>query len=165
MTFELLFVIIYLDMNKYRKISKAEILTIIAFVLIGAGLILYAVFYYYRAENYLKNYVQTEGVIVDIRVDYGTDESMWYIYVEYEVDNVVYVNTMGNTVNFLNEMEIGRTVPIRYMRDNPNRIIYDKELFTPFWVLLSLGIISFCGSIFGLSQILIKLRKKNIAKA
>ena len=126
-----------MNKNNAKSNKKAETIGLIIFLLIGIGLLLGATASFAHSNNFLKNGVQTEAVILDINTGHGSENSTDAIFIEYEANGEKRTKTIFMS---LGDIKIGDSIPIRYLKDDPDSIIYDNNLFSAFYILLFTGI-------------------------
>ena len=90
---------------------------------------------------FMNNGKTAQAVIQSIHIE-GFDEYTTYtIWVEYTVDGVAYSNELQGA--FSSDMEVGQSVPIRYLSENPNKIYHDGEnKFLMSWIWGAFGLAS-----------------------
>lgn len=140
-------------MTKSSGDRKEEIIALIIFFIIGVACLIYSVYLYIFANNFMKNGEKTDAVIVDIIIDEYSEDSDWIIYVEYEVNGEKHIRSFNGN-NWADEMEIGKTISIRYLKNDIYKIIYAKNEYTSFWLMFAVGAVATIFPVSRLSYIL-----------
>jgi hypothetical protein len=167
----------YKDAKKYKEQLREErkknppskqnfiiqIVLFSLFLLMGIGVIWLSIVNYEMADNFEKNGVPTTAVVIEIKEDYSNSDSVnLIIYVEYEVNGETLIKPLSyNTTNYgYDDFIVGKTIPIRYLKDNPGRACYDKDLFAQFRVWFIVGAVIVTIGWSGLFYMLVIYRKK-----
>lgn len=112
------------------KTNQISIKASIGLMFVGLLFIAIGLFMYKTAKNFSDNAVPTEATIVSISVIKKDDGNDHRVDVEYYVDNMKYTNKLNY---YDSSMRVGQIVTIKYLPDNPKKIIYcdsgDKIVF------------------------------------
>lgn len=128
--------------------GKTKIFSICSkiFLVVGIMFLIVSVFLYIKTNNFINNGEETTGTIVSLTKEGKKGNEVYNVTVEYIIDNIKY----NNELNYYDSrMYEGQTISIRFLSNNPNKIMYGDNEFNLFWIIFGCGIgVSLLGSIF-----------------
>ncbi len=124
--------------NHYRRFLLTVILTVIAAILLVAGILI--------TKNANKGYIETTATIVDITSEQGIDpeDTVYHAYVDYTVDGTEYHHIALNTYD--GTYKVGKQVTVMYNPQNPAEIVGKNPSWLPIVLFVAAGVL-FVGAI------------------
>jgi hypothetical protein len=115
---------------------KKPLFISIFFVLFGICFIIGSIYNYQHTTYLINNGEITEATITSIINDRSGEDVQTKVFVEYVINGIRYTNELGT---YISGMKEGQIVPIRYLPENPNIILYSKYEYVLFWIFLCIG--------------------------
>lgn len=138
-----------------KRIKTIKACTFICLIM-GISFLIACIFIFINVHNFVKNGEETTATIISITISGSGDDERHIVEVEYFVNDIKYINSIGY---YDSRMMEGQSIPIIFLPNNPNQIIYGDNEYLPFWMFFGVGASS---SIIGLVLLLeLKKRLKN----
>ncbi len=116
---------------------KSVLTTTIIFLLIGIGLIIGAIIYYFYTRSIVANGTLLDATIINIIYDTSSSSSDRVI-VEYFVNGIKYQRDLGS---FDSSMYVGEVIKIYLIDGDPNKIFYVDSMNIGVIIMLAIGAI------------------------
>lgn len=115
------------------------IISFVISLICSIGFLFGAFLYYKYDKRFIEKGICIPAVITNIenRRQSGGRGFKVYVKVAYEIDGTKYENEMGT---YFIGMKKGKTIPIKYMPDNPQEINYAKHKYLTSWIALFCGL-------------------------
>ena len=102
----------------------------------GVAFLITSMFIYIYLHNFVKNGEKTTAMIVEITTSGSGEDKKHLVEVEYHINDVEYSNFIGY---YHSDMREGQIVPIIYLPNIPDKIIYGENVYILFWMFFGVG--------------------------
>jgi hypothetical protein len=107
---------------------------------VGVAMIIASVLARSKAKGFIEKGIKNTATITDIQIRDSGEYMHRVAIVMYEINGILYRKRLDR---YSSGMEVGQTIPIRYMPDDPYKIAYSKNVYHKAKVFLLASIIGF----------------------